>query len=264
MSFCPPVRFPLLRVLGAHLLSFGLVWLALPLMARLPGWPAGLLPAAVLQGGCAALLGHGLGLSRWWLAINLGFMPALAAVFWLQVPAWLPPAGLLVVLLLNWNALGERVPLYLTGRVTERRLQALLAERPAGFRFVDLGCGLAGTLARLSRQYPAARFDGVETAPLCFVLAWLRCLPYGNCRIRFQSLWRVDLGGYDVAYCFLSPVPMPALWEKARREMGPEAWLISNTFGVPGVEPRQVVEVGGWRHARLLLWQPGRTRAGDA
>jgi len=175
------------------------------------------------------------------------------------VPGWLPLGAFVLLLLLNWNAFAERVPLYLSGAEAERQLQARLAALPADFRFIDLGCGLAGTLLRLARAHPAARFVGVETAPLPFALSWLRCLRQPNCRIRLCSLWRVDLGDYQVVYCFLSPAPMPALWKKARMEMRPGALLISNSFAVPGVEPAQVLPLEDWRHSRLLVWHPGGT-----
>mgnify|MGYP006204041339 CR=1 FL=1 len=117
--------------------------------------------------------------------------------------------------------------------------------------------GLAGTLSRLARDFPAAQFIGVETAPLTFALSWLRCLPRRNCHIRLLSLWRVDLAEYDVVYCFLSPAPMAALWDKAHAEMRPGALLISNSFAVPGVEPVEVQQLNDWRRSRLLIWYPG-------
>lgn len=249
-------RSPALRALLAHLLALALAW-GLLLAAHALGVQPGMLASALAQGALAALIGARLGLSCWWLPINLGFLPALVGLFWWDLsPLW-PLAGFLGLLLLNWNALRERVPLYLTGRPTEARLAAELAALPASFRFVDLGCGLAGTLTRLARRYPQARFTGVETAPLSFLLAWLRCLPLGNCQVRYRSLWRVELGDYDLAYCFLSPAPMPALWRKARQEMRPGAWLVSNSFEVPGVVPQRMIEIGDWRASRLLLYRPG-------
>ncbi|MFC3608624.1 class I SAM-dependent methyltransferase [Stutzerimonas tarimensis] len=249
-------RYPAVLALLAQLLGVAACGVVLWLLARLAGWGPGMLGAAWLQGAMAAALGQALGLSRWWLPINLLFMPLLACLFWQTIPPWLPLGGFLILLLLNWNAFAERVPLYLTGRATEQRLRERLAGLPEDFRFIDLGSGLAGTLVRLSRAYPQAHFVGVETAPLTFALSWLRCLGRRNCRVRFVSLWQVHLGGYDVVYCFLSPAPMPRLWMQAREEMRPGALLISNSFAVPGVEPEEVVELDDWRQSRLLLWRP--------
>lgn len=256
-------RFPALLALFCQVLALLLSWLLLLGLARLLGWHLGLLGAACLQGALAALIGQLLGLSRWWLPINLGFVPGLVLLQNHAVPPWLLLVGFLVLLMLNWNALTERVPLYLTGSAAELRLVERLATLPGQFRFVDLGCGLGGTLLRLSRAYPQAQFVGVETAPLTFVLCWLRCLPRGNCHVRLRSLWREPLGGYDVVYCFLSPAPMPRIWDKAAAEMKPDALLISNSFEVPGVEAGEILPVEDWRRSQLLIWRPGSASAPD-
>jgi hypothetical protein len=251
-------RFPLLLALLLQLLVAALLMALVMLAVNLLQWRPPLLGAALLQGLLAALLGRWLGLSVWWLPINLAFVPALIALNSGNLPAWVPLAGFLILLLLNWNSLGERVPLYLTGRRSERALSDLLRELPADFAFIDLGSGLGGTLCRLAREYPRARFVGVENAPLSFLLSWLRCLPRRNCRIRYASLWSAELGDFDLVYCFLSPAPMPRLWEKACRQMRVGARLVSNSFEIPGVPAEQVVELDDWRASRLLVWRPKR------
>lgn len=263
MSELPRFRPPVVLALAAQLAALLSTWLVLLGVSRLLDLHVSLLQAASLQGVLAALLGARLGLSRWWWPINLAFVPALVALRDHSLPGWLPLAAFVALLLLNWNAFFERVPLYLTGAATERSLQQRLAGLPAGFRFVDLGCGLAGSLSRLARAYPQARFVGVETAPLTFLIAWLRCLPRRNCRIVFRSLWRVDLAQFEVVYCFLSPAPMPALWRKAVTQMQPTALLISNSFEVPGVAPEERLAVDDWRHSQLLIWRPGARRSPD-
>ncbi|MGE6687163.1 class I SAM-dependent methyltransferase [Stutzerimonas stutzeri] len=250
-------RLPILRALLAQLLALLVVWLLLLGLVGVLGVRPGLILVAVAQGCLAALIGARLGLSAWWLVINLMFVPGLVLLRDFDVPGWLPLGAFMLLLLLNWNAFTERVPLYLTGREAERELRERLAMLPRDFRYIDLGSGLAGTLSRLAREFPSAQFVGVETAPLPFVLSWLRCLTRRNCHIRLISLWRVDLGEYDVVYCFLSPAPMAALWEKAQAEMRSGALLISNSFEVPGVEPAEVLHLDDWRGSRLLIWCPG-------
>lgn len=250
-------RYPALLALLSQISSLMICWVIVLVLARWLGWHFSLLGAACLQGMLAALIGQFFGLSRWWLPINLGFVPGLVLLQEHSLPPWMLLAGFVVLLMLNWNALTERVPLYLTGSATEQCLALRLASMPAGFRFIDLGCGLGGTLLRLSRAYPQAQFVGVETAPLTFALCWLRCLLQRNCRIRFRSLWREPLAGYDVVYCFLSPAPMPALWRKAVAEMSAGALLISNSFEVPDIVAQEILPVDDWRHSRLLIWQPG-------
>ncbi|QLC73565.1 class I SAM-dependent methyltransferase [Pseudomonas sp. LPB0260] len=248
---------PALRALLAQLLATLLVGGGIYLAAQLSDWRAPWLLAGLLQGLLAASLGSWLGLARWWWWLNLLFVPAVLLSSGASLPSWVFFLAFLLVLLLNWNSLVERVPLYLSGARCQEQLVALLATRPADFRFVDLGCGPAGTLLHLARRFPAAQFVGVETAPLTFAIAWLRCLPQRNCRVRYASLWRTDLSRFEVVYCFLSPAPMAALWDKARAQMKADAWLISNSFEVPGVAADRSIELHDWRESRLLLWRMG-------
>ena len=249
------VRFPAVLALLSQLAAAILLVLVLVGLAQISLLRPDLLTAALAQGVLAGLIGQRLGLSFWWLPINLFFVPGLVLLHAQALPSgwWL---GLfLLVLLLNWNSFRERVPLYLSGRKTQEQLIDLLAQRQPGFTFIDLGSGLSGTLCRLARVYPHSRFEGVETAPLVFLLGWLRCLHIPNCTIRYRTLWKVGLADFDVVYCFLSPAPMAQVWQKACAEMRPGSWLISNSFDIPGVSPDRVIELNDWRQSRLLLWE---------
>lgn len=250
----PSLKLPILRALLAQLLMLvllaALVWLLARTGLRLPLWSL-----LLAQGLGAALLGRWLKLPWRWAPINGAFVPLLVLGQQWALPAWLPLLAFGLLALLSGNALIERVPLYLTGRPTRQALAALLAERGPRFRFVDLGCGLGSALLPLARAFPQAQFLGVETAPLSFLIAWLRSLPLRNCRVRLRSLWRQPLDATDVVYCFLSPAPMPRLWAQARGQLPAGSWLISNSFEVPGVAPQRVIEVGDWRGSRLLCWE---------
>lgn len=248
-------RYPALAALCAQLAASLLVLALLVVVVQLSGWRPEALLVGLLQGLLAATLGRCLGLALWWWWLNLAFVPSLLLASGAALPAWLFLLGFVLLLLFNWNSLGERVPLYLTGAGAREELVRLLAKRGEAFRFVDLGCGPAGTLLALARQFPRAQFVGVETAPLSFAIAWLRALLQRNCRIRYQSLWRTDLADFDLVYCFLSPAPMAELWRKARGEMRDGSWLLSNSFEVPGVPPQRVIELHDWRRSRLLVWQ---------
>lgn len=248
-------QYPALRALCAQLGATLLVGLALYLAAQVAPWRPTWLAVGLTQGLLAAGLARYLGLSRWWCGMNLLFVPALLLASGAPLPSWVFLGGFVLLLLLNWNSFGEQVPLYLTAGGTRKELLALLQLQPKHFRFIDLGCGPAGMLLSMARQFPQAQFVGVETAPLSFALAWLRALGRSNCQIRYENLWRTDLSGFDVVYCFLSPAPMPELWAKACAQMPLGSLLISNTFEVPGQPPDQQVDLHDWRKSRLLLWR---------
>lgn len=243
---------PMPRRLPPTLLALGAQLVALPAMAVLaivsPPLP---LPLWIgLDGLAAALLSRWLGLPTWWQIINLLFVPLL----WLTLQSGIDPlwflAGFALLALTSLGSIRTRVPLYLSSP----RAAAALAERmPKNARVLDLGCGLGGPLSRLGALRPDAALHGVEAAPLNWLIARLRLL--GRARIHLGNLWNTDLSGHDVVYAYLSPAPMPRLWEKARAEMRPGSLFISNTFGVPGVEPDEVVELHDLSHARLLIWR---------
>ncbi|TQV80589.1 class I SAM-dependent methyltransferase [Denitrobaculum tricleocarpae] len=213
------------------------------------------------QGVIAAGLGHLLGLARWWLPINLLLPAAAALALLLNLPAWIYPLLFLALALVFWNSADDRVPLYLTNRKTWQALEALLgaeAQRSKEpLKVSDIGCGLGGALLYLARRYPQAEFVGIESAPLPYALARLRALVSGapNLEIRYGDLWKQDLSVFDLVYCFLSPEPMPRLFEKAKREMGSGTLLISNSFEVPGVTADEVVTVQDSRETELLVYR---------
>ncbi|SFH99430.1 Putative methyltransferase [Pseudomonas guineae] len=248
-------QYPALRALCAQLGATLLVGLALYLAAQAAPWRPTWLAAGLAQGLLAGGLARYLGLSRWWCWLNLLFVPALLLASGAPLPSWVFLCGFVLVLLLNWNSFGEQVPLYLTGGGARKQLVILLEQQPNSFRFIDLGCGPGGTLLSLARQFPRSQFVGVETAPLSFLIAWLRALNRPNCEIRYESLWRTDLGAFDVVYCFLSPAPMLELWAKTCAQMPIGSLLISNTFEIPGQQADQQVELHDWRQSRLLLWR---------
>lgn len=244
---------PVLRALAAQ----GLVFFALAALAAvLPRLPIGIW--VFLQGlGSAFLAGHW-GLGSWWRLFELLLPFALAWQLGHSAPRGLYPAGLAGLLLVFGGGILTRVPLYNSGPAAWDHLLALIPEG-VECRVVDLGAGLGGPLAYLARRRSSARFLGVEASPLVWLVAWLRTRRHPHCRMRLGSLWRQDLRGFDLVFAFLSPAPMAALWEKARREMRPGTLLVSHSFPVPGLEPERRIPLRGRPGACLLLYRvPGQ------
>lgn len=202
----------------------------------------------------AAALGGLLGLPRWWIPLNLAFPPAVMMATAWSFPASAYLAGFL--LLAGVYGLGARsqAPLFLSGINACAALSALL---PAGrgFRFLDAGCGVGTTLAWLAPRHLSGCFEGVEVAAVPAGLAWLRArLSGGLFSVRRDDLWSLRFADYDVVYAFLSPVPMNALLNKARREMRPGSVLVSNTFLPDGPPPSLSLPLPG-RGRALHVWR---------
>lgn len=207
-----------------------------------------------IQAMAAVMMSVVLRLPRWWLPLQALFLPTLAFTLNLNLPPPLFLAGFTVLWLIFRHNTRERVPLYLSNPTTWRALVECLPDG-VGVRFVDLGCGLGGTLAYLADARSDGHFYGIESAPLPFLLSRLRLMRKDNAEVCFGDIWCEHLGKYDVVYVFLSPEPMPALWEKARAEMRPGSLLISNSFEIPGIPATETLCLHDARQTRLLMWR---------
>lgn len=249
LAAVPPIFIALVLQLAAALLVFGTI--------RFVGSAPHVGIAVAACGMVAMALGYAAGLERWWLPIQLLFMPALWLMLAFDVHPLVYGGIFATLLLIYWSTFRTRVPLYLSNAATWRAIESLLPAsvdaRP--LRFIDLGCGLGGLLTHLAARRPGDHFVGVELAPLPALISALRSARRSNCSVRWGSFWNVDLATQDVVFAFLSPVPMQDLWKKATTEMRPGTLFISSSFGVPGQAPDRVVEVGDTRQTRLLVWK---------
>ena len=242
---------PIFRALLAQALAFALLVAMARLGLRLPP-----LVWVLLEAVLAVFLSRWLNLSPRWVFMQ-ALLPFLVRVLWgAPIPAWIYLVLFLGLALIFGGGLLTRVPLYHASREAWGKLEGLLPNTP-NLHFVDLGCGFGGPVAHLAKARPDGLFVGVEASPFTWLVAWFRCLPHRNAHIRLGSLWRVNLAEVDVAYAFLSPVPMAALWAKVRREMQPGSRFISHSFEVPGATPQCVIPVKGREGARLLVWDLG-------
>lgn len=267
-SRTPPILRALLALAAAIPVAAGLLRLAQFLLPALAG-PVATAPAwalALWVGGVAALLGGALGLERWWRLFLVLLPPAFVLLLAVGLGAGWYLALFLLLVGVYWSTFSTRVPLYLAGPKVRAALLALLPQPGTPLRFIDLGCGLGGVVLALARARPDGEFTGVELAPLPAWIGQLRRALGGpaNARLLRASLWDQPLADADIVYVFLSPVPMAALWEKARREMRAGSLLVSNTFVVPGFPPDRVVDIDDARGSRLLVWQMGPQRAASA
>jgi len=250
---------PLARVLAAQILAFSLIsgagWAGWTVF----DWKPPLETVIAAQSLFAMTLSYAFGLRRWWLGVQFA-LPILAwASLALAAPSWVYLSVFVALLLVYSNASSERVPLYLSNRTTWAAIsQMLSAETVAQARhdapsFVELGCGLGGAIAYLSKAHPDWRFVGVENAPGPYLISRLRLIGRPNARVEFKSLWDVDFSSFDVAYAFLSPATMPRLIARANAEMKAGALLISNSFWAPDLPYDGAAEVNDGRKTSLFF-----------
>lgn len=245
-----PIVFPaLLAQIGALLAAFS-AFKASQFFGLLPPFWIFML----LQSAIAVVLSGFLSLPVWWFPIQGLFVPLLLAALSLNLSPHLFLAGFLLLWLIFFSNTKERVPLYLSNEATAQALAELLALRSHS-RFLDLGSGLGGMLANLAERKPDGSFHGVESAPLPFLVSWLRLKKKNNAHVRYGNFWHEDLAAYDVVYAFLSPEPMAGLWRKAQKEMRQGSLFVSNSFAVPGCSPARTLQLKDARRTRLFIWE---------
>jgi len=238
----------LIQGLALAILALG-VWLMQYVVA--PPYP--LWGLAIVQGLLAAFLSCRLGLPCWWRWIQFLLPVGLFYSLEAQVEAWWALVVFVGLFLIFFNALGERVPLYLSNETTREALKKLVSSMRS-VKFIDLGSGLGGTVAFMAQQPNVEVSEGVETAPIPYLISKMVTAFKGG-RILWRSLWRVDLSQYQVVYAFLSPDPMPKLWHKVITEMRPGTIFVTNSFAVPDVEPTEVWELEDSRKTKLFIYQ---------
>lgn len=210
---------------------------------------------ALAQGVIAAGLSHAWRQPAWWPPLHFVFLPAILLALQANVPAWVYLAAFLLLVLFYWSTFRTRVPLYLSGRRAWHAVASLLPETRA-FRFIDLGSGLGDVPFYLEPRFPQGRFYGTEIAPAPWLISRFRgWLKHSHVRFMRRDYATLNLADFDVVFAFLSPAPMPALWQQAQTQMRSGSLFISLSFGVNTRQPDHVVALAeGARHT-LYAWR---------
>jgi len=243
---------PLWLALLIQLVVFAAISLALPYLAHWIIPPYHPLWIVFVQAGLSLIVSFGVRMPYWWLWIQfllpiglfMGLTQTLVPFYWFGIFA-------LVLMLIFSNVLSERVPLYLSNRMTHRALLELVAEREIKTA-LDLGSGLGGVVRALARGGVEA--VGVEFSPALAMFSNGWCRLSGQGRVIQGDMWQQDLSQVDLVYVFLSPVPMSAIWQKAQAEMRAGSVLVSNSFAVLDVEPDEVWELADRRQTQLFIY----------
>jgi SAM-dependent methyltransferase len=220
--------------------------------ARLGAAP-GYVHVALVQGMLSALATARAGLARWWRLIQFAFPLTVLAAQALAVPPSVFLAAFLVFVVLFWSTFRTQVPYYPSGPAL-RPLVAGLLPAAGTPRAIDIGSGFGGLVLDLARRRPDAAIEGIELAPLPWLVSRLRAtLARSRARFRLGDYESLDFGQYDLVFAYLSPAAMDGLWRKAQREMRPGSQLASYEFGIAARAPdRTLAPPGGMR--TLYIW----------
>jgi len=216
--------------------------------------PLGIFWLACLQGCFAAILSMLLVCPRWWIPIQLLFLPAVIGAIALQLPPAVYAACFILLALIYWTSFRTQVPLFLSNRTTVHRLAIWLPDDNP-LQVLDVGSGTGSFVRTMARLRPDWQISGIEAAPAPYALSRLRNRKLANAKFVRGNFWSHSFAPYDLVYAFLSPVPMPALWVKAIKEMRPGALLVSNSFDIPDRCADMVISVDDRRSTRLYVYR---------
>ena len=246
------LRAPAVQALLLQCAAFPVTLLFVYLLAR-AGTAPGYLAVCLIQGATAGVLTWRRKLAPWWLAIQLLFPLALLQAQLLAVSPLLFLGAFLFLLALYWSTFRTQVPYYPSGRRVWDAVARLLPPGRA-LRVIDIGSGLGGLVLELAERCPHAHIDGIELAPLPWLVSRLRAKMSGS-RARFLrgDYEHLDFADYDAVFAYLSPAAMSALYCKAAREMRPGSILLSYEFLIAEKEPDLDIVLTG-RGPSLYVW----------
>lgn len=180
----------------------------------------------------------------WWRWIHAVFPLAVAVMQQVALPATVYFSGFVITLALYWSVHNTRVPFYPSFPATWRAMQHILqqhaGDRP--LRVLDIGSGIGDVCMLLSRQRPQDQVEGVEIAPLPWLVSLIRTTLSGS-RARFTlgDYRQNSFAGLDVVFAYLSPAVMADVWQKVRGEMRPGSLFVSLEFPVPDREASHII-----------------------
>lgn len=252
MNVLRVLRAPAVQALMLQCVTFPITLICVYLLAR-AGIGIDYTGVALIHGLLASLLTWWRKLAVWWLLIQLLFPLALLKAQTLPISPLVFLTTFLFLLALYWSTFRTQVPYYPSGRrVWDEVARLLPPGRPVAA--IDIGSGLGGLVLDLAKRRPGSRFDGIELAPLPWLISRLRATLSGSgARFLRGDYEDLNFADYDVVFAYLSPAAMSALYKKAARELRPGAMLLSYEFLITEKAPDlDIVPTG--RGPSLYVW----------
>lgn len=189
----------------------------------------------------------------WWRWIHGLFPLAIWLALQSGLPTWVYGAFFILLFLIYGSTARTRVPLYLSNATTCEALAKII---PSDSRIADLGSGTGTVLSQLATLRPDCTLIGYETAWIPYLISCWRNRGLKTVQTYRRSFWHEDLTQFNVLYSFLSPQPMPALWDKLKQNPAQQTrWLISNSFPVPDIKPQQHLQLDDARRTQLYQYE---------
>lgn len=230
----------------ALLLTFGLAYW-LPIFHQ----PIAFL---VTQSGLAAGGSFLLRQPSWWLPIHLLFLPSVFICFTLALPAWIYLLTVVILTLVFWGTIRGDVPLFLSSSEVAEAVMILLQKEQAR-TFADLGAGVGSVAIPVAKQLASVTVEAWERAPLPWLISAWRGRNLANFTASRRNFFADDFSKHDVIFAFLSPLAMPEVSEKIKREMREGTLFISSSFPAPNWQPESIQHLNDRRKTVLFCYR---------
>ncbi len=150
---------------------------------------------------------------------------------------WLMP--LLILLIVYPPNSWKDAPIYPTPKNALDGLNAILNLKNNS-KILDFGCGVGHGIKAILQEWPNSYVFGVENSIFFYLFTKLK---YHKATIIFDNMWDVHLSNFNVLYVFQRPETMTEIWEKAKKEMPPNSFVISLSFPIENVKPIHTKEL---------------------
>jgi hypothetical protein len=240
----------LLRALFCQIAAFSLTFLTakgLPLFHN----PIVFL---AMQSGLAIIGSFLLRQPTWWIPIHLLFLPSVFVFFTFALPAWFYLLTVVILTLIFWGTVRGDVPLFLSSSEVAETVISLL-EKEHAKTFTDLGAGVGSVAIPVANYLPEINVEAWECAPFPWLICQLRGRFLANYVATRRNFFDADFEKYDVVFAFLSPLAMPDVSKKIKREMRSGTLFISSSFPAPNWQPEKVHNLNDRRKTTLFCYR---------
>ena len=179
--------------------------------------------------------------AHWWRWIHFGFPLAIWLSMQIEIRSEVYLVCFVTTASLFWTTFRSQVPFFPSRPGAWQAIEPLISPTQPT-RVIDIGSGLGDMSMYIAKQHPLCQSEGIEIAPLPFIISKLRVLfKRSTAQFKLGNYNDLNFGDYDIVFAYLSPVAMLPLWLKAQQEMKPGSLLISLEFEINDTSPTFVL-----------------------
>lgn len=189
----------------------------------------------------------------WWRWIH-GLLPLTMFVMsMLSIPNEVYLIGFLISFSIFWTTFRSQVPFFPSRPMVREKVAALIPDNQS-CRMIDIGSGLGDLSMHIAKAKKHSQVEGIEIAPMPWLISVVRAwISKSSAKFTLGNYHELDFANYDLVFAYLSPVAMPALWQKAKQDMQAGSLLVSYEFEIPNASPSFTIQNGS--APTIFVWE---------